>query len=202
MVPIIALVISAGICFGIVGVATLPDRGEKAEPPTLDESTAIDTPKQDAPPVEQGPRVVETNLEPPEGMVWIPGGNFMMGGQDELAKIKPDEGHVHEVELDGYFMDATEVTNEEYARFVEETGYVTYAERQHSREEYQGQVPDISVIPDENLEPGSICFNPDFDASEIDLNDPLWPYHVWKLVQGADWRHPHGPESSIEGKEL
>ncbi|MDC0307528.1 MAG: formylglycine-generating enzyme family protein [Planctomycetaceae bacterium] len=199
--PTLALVLSVGICGGIVAVATLPDRIERIDPPTLAETpepeSQVEVPGSD----ETVPLVVETKHQPPAGMVWIAGGAFMMGGQDELAKTKRDEGPVHEVELDGYFMDATEVTNEEFARFVEETQYITYAERQHSREEYKRQVPDISVIPDENLEPGSICFNPDFDASEIDLSDPLWPYHVWKLVQGADWRHPHGPESSIEGQE-
>jgi formylglycine-generating enzyme required for sulfatase activity len=133
-------------------------------------------------------------------MVWVPGGEFQMGGQDDLAKSKPDELPVHSVALDGFYMDATEVTNAEFSRFVATTGYKTYAELHHSREEYKGQVPDISAIPEENLKPASICFNPAFDASEIDTSDPLWPYHVWKLVQGADWRHPHGPDSNIEGK--
>lgn len=171
--------------------ASVPKAGEN---PAL--GTAEYTPPPQ-PPANDSPLVTEAPEEPPEGMVWIPGGTFTMGGQDDLHK--PDEHPVHEVALDGFYMDATEVTNAEYARFVEATGYVTYAERSHTREEYAGQVPDISMIKEEDLQPGSICFNPNFDASEIDLNDPLWPYHVWKLVHGADWRHPHGPDSSIEG---
>lgn len=149
------------------------------------------------PPEDDSPLVADAPESPPEGMVWIPGGTFMMGGQDEIQK--PDEHPVHEVALDGFYMDATEVTNAQFDRFIKATGYVTYAERTHTREEYADVVPDISMIEEKNLQPGSICFNPDFDASEIDLSDPLWIYHVWKLVQGADWRHPHGPDSSIEG---
>ncbi len=134
----------------------------------------------------------------PAGMVWIPGGSFLMGGQDELAPVKRDELPVHAVELDGFWIDATEVTNAEFARFVAATGYTTYAERYHTREEYAGQVPDLSLIQEQDLQPGSICFNPNFDASSIDTSDPLWAYNVWKIVHGADWRHPHGPDSSID----
>ena len=110
-----------------------------------------------SPPEDDSPLITKAPEDPPEGMVWIPGGTFQMGGQDEIHK--PDEHPVHKVSLDGFYMDATEVTNAEYARFVEATGYVTYAERTHTREEYAGQVPDISMIDEKNLQPGSICFN-------------------------------------------
>lgn len=206
--PLIALLFSITICAGII-FASYRNSGEN--PASIEQHGA--SPNQSAtklasvqnesfpdPPDDGHPLVTESPVEAPKGMVWVPGGEFQMGGQDDITDTKPDELPIHSVALDGFYMDATEVTNAEFSRFVAATGYRTYAELHHSREEYKGQVPDISAIPEENLKPASICFNPAFDASEIDTSDPLWPYHVWKLVQGADWRHPHGPDSNIEGK--
>ena len=191
--PLIVLVLSLSVS-GLLLFFSLRGEGgtdTNPEPPQEPEKAAVV--EEPLPPV-----VVEAPAPAPTGMVWIPGDEFQMGGQVEQAQSKPDEHPVHLVELDGFYMDATEVTNAEFARFIEATKYVTYAERQHTREEYAGQVPDISAIPDENLKPGSICFNPNFDASAIDMSDPNWYLHVWQLVQGANWRHPHGPDSSIE----
>lgn len=116
-------------------------------------------------------------------MVWIPPGTFQMGGAGA-----PEEGPVHEVTLEGFWMDAAEVTNAEFQRFVEETGYVTVAEIPPDPEEY----PDA---PPENLVAGSICFAvPDRDVP-LDNHFNWW---IWK--PGADWRHPEGPGSSIEGR--
>lgn len=136
----------------------------------------------------------------PAGMVWIPGGVFRMGSRDG----KPDEQPVHEVELGGFWMDETEVTNAQFQRFVEATGYVTIAERTPKRDDFAG-LADVNLIKDEDLVPGSICFNPNFDRDLVRMlrdqyADANWPYAVWKMQKGANWRHPLGPESTIEDK--
>ncbi|MCA9115753.1 MAG: formylglycine-generating enzyme family protein [Planctomycetaceae bacterium] len=150
---------------------------------------------------ENQPLLVEAPHPAPPGMVWIPGGTFLMGthpdGTDSREIIPSDEQPQREVELDGFFMDATEVTNREFLRFTEATGYVTVAEKAPRREDFIGQVEDVRLIPEENLVAGSICFNPDFDRTTLHTDHPLWPYQVWQYVKGANWRHPHGPETSI-----
>jgi formylglycine-generating enzyme required for sulfatase activity len=119
-------------------------------------------------------------------MVWIPGGEFWMGDSNpEFDDARP----IHRVRVSGYWMDATDVTNAEFARFVEETGYVTVAERAPSVEE-------LADVPPENRVPGSAVFRP--PASAVSLNDNLqW----WAWVPGADWRRPEGPGSSIENRQ-
>ncbi|MEL6739095.1 MAG: SUMF1/EgtB/PvdO family nonheme iron enzyme, partial [Planctomycetota bacterium] len=74
-----------------------------------------------------------------EGMVWIPGGTYRMGSTDPLAR--PDESPVHLVSLAGFWMDRTEVTNAQFAAFVEATGYVTVAERPVDWDELKKQLP-------------------------------------------------------------
>lgn len=155
------------------------------------------------PSVEPGKPVAEVEKPPhpaPSGMVWLPSGKFLMGSRDG----KEDEQPVHEVELSGYWMDSTEVTNAEFQRFTDATGYVTIAERTPKREDFVG-LADTSLIRDEDLVPGSICFNPQFDRELVKQlrdgrTDPNWPYAVWMLQKGANWRHPHGPDSSIDEK--
>ncbi len=131
----------------------------------------------------------------PEGMVWIPGGRFLMGSEGPHAM--PNERPVHPVEIDGIFMGRDAVTNAEFAAFVQATGYVTVAERP----------PDVAVLlaqlprgtpspPKERLVPGSVVFAP--TPQEVDLRD--WS-QWWRWVAGADWRHPEGPGSSIVGKD-
>jgi formylglycine-generating enzyme required for sulfatase activity len=131
-------------------------------------------------------RAVEAPSPPPEGMVWIPGGTFWMGADDaSMTDARP----VHEVTVDGFWMDRTEVTNRQFARFVAATGYVTVAERKPDPRDF----PDA---PPEKLVPGSLVFTP--PAGEVALDDPLvW----WRYVPGADWRHPEGPETSIAGQD-
>lgn len=152
-------------------------------------------------PIEQTPRetlpadlIVAAPGPAPAGMVWIPGGRFTMGSGGELA----DERPAHDVLLDGFWMDETELTNREFARFVEATGYKTIAEQAPRREDLVGQVDDVNAIPAENLVPGSLCFNPRFNRATFTRDSPLWPYQVWRYVKGADWRHPEGPDSSID----
>jgi sulfatase modifying factor 1 len=129
----------------------------------------------------------------PEGMVWIPGGQAVMG--DDQGP--PDERPAHSVTIDGFWMDRTEVTNAAFKKFVDATGYLTVAERTPKREDFKGLVADVNEIPAEDLVAGSICFNPNFDRKTLTKDQPLWPLQVWKYVKGANWRHPDGPESSI-----
>jgi len=131
----------------------------------------------------------------PEEMVWIPGGEFSMGaaasgaGSAEIPMASNDAGPVHRVQVDGFWMDATVVTNEQFAKFVKATNYVTIAERTPTKEDF----PDA---PAENLVAGSVVFAP--TEHEVSLNDH---YQWWNYVQGANWRHPLGPKSDISGKE-
>ncbi len=130
-------------------------------------------------------------------MVWIPGGEFLMGSDSGF----PDERPIHRVVIDGYWMDETEVTNAQFRRFIKETGYVTTAEKAPRKEDLAAQLPADVEIPAENLVPGSICFDLNVDPRLIRKDHPLWPYQVWKYVPGADWRHPLGPDSDLEGKD-
>lgn len=132
--------------------------------------------------------------EAPEGMVWIPGGEFRMGSVDPLAR--PDEAPVHRVRVDGFWIDATEVTNDQFAAFVKATGYVTVAERPVDWEELRKQVPEgTPKPPDHMLLPGSLVFTPPKHPVDLRAYDTWW---TW--TTGANWRHPEGPSSGIEGK--
>jgi formylglycine-generating enzyme required for sulfatase activity len=119
----------------------------------------------------------------PHGMVWIDGGEFSMGS-DEF----PDAQPIHRVAVEGFWIDSTEVTNAQFARFVAATSYVTVAERTPRAEDYPG-------APPENLVAGSVVFTP--PGRDVPLDDH---YQWWAYVHGADWRHPEGPATSIEGK--
>ena len=130
-------------------------------------------------------KTAETAPKPPApaDMVWIPGGEFSMGSEHF-----PDAQPVHRVAVDGFWMDVTEVTNAQWKRFVDATGYVTVAERVPRAEDYPGAMP-------ENLVAGSVVFAP--PSTEVPLDDHLrW----WSYVAGADWRHPEGPATSIDGR--
>jgi formylglycine-generating enzyme required for sulfatase activity len=135
--------------------------------------------------------------EAPAGMVWIPGGEFSMGAADPTGLdhntvgmlATEDSRPVHRVYVDGFFMDRTEVTNADFARFVAATGYVTVAETAPTREEFPNAPANLLV-------PGSAVFSP--PSSPVPLNNyTQW----WAYVRGADWRHPEGAGSSIEGLE-
>jgi sulfatase modifying factor 1 len=131
---------------------------------------------------------------PPE-MVWIASGTFMMGTNDERSF--PNERPAHLVEVEGFWMDEHDVTNAEFAKFVEATGYVTTAERKPDWEELKKQLPPDTPKPDDSvLVPGSLVFTPTFGPVPLD-NLSAW----WRWVPGADWRHPEGPTSSIKGRE-
>src|ERR1700722_5785938 len=131
----------------------------------------------------------------PAGMVWIPGGEFSMGAQDPPdmnqggMNAMKDSRPIHRVYVDGFWMDKTDVTNEEFAKFVKATSYVTVAERKPKAEDFPG-------APPENLVAGAVVFSPPDHA--VPLNDQ---FQWWAYVHGATWRHPTGPKSSIVGKE-
>jgi formylglycine-generating enzyme len=128
------------------------------------------------------------------GMVYLPGGEFTMGSTDPLAR--PDETPVHRVRVQGFWIDRTEVTNAQFADFVKATGYKTVAERPVDWEELKKQVPEGTPRPpDAVLEPGSLVFTPPDHPVDLARYD-LW----WSWTHGADWRHPEGPDSSIEDR--
>ena len=133
--------------------------------------------------------------EAPPGMVWIPGGRFAMGGDDPFATDA--ERPVHPVEVDGVFMDAHPVTNAEFGAFVAATGYLTVAERAPDPIELLRQLPPGTPAPDPALlVPGGLVFAP--TGQSVDLGD--WS-RWWRWTPGADWRHPEGPGSSIDGRD-
>jgi len=116
-------------------------------------------------------------------MVWIEGGAFLMGSDRHYVEERPRR----RVRTESFWIDRAPVTNREFARFVAETGYVTFAECAPRAEDF----PDA---PAENLVAGSMVFIP--STRPIPLDQPhLW----WAFVHGADWRHPTGPDSSIDG---
>ncbi|WP_375446902.1 formylglycine-generating enzyme family protein [uncultured Fibrella sp.] len=129
------------------------------------------------------------------GMVAIPAGTFLMGADNDQAR--PDEYPKHSVCLDGFWMDATEVTNAQFARFVKATGYITTAERKPDWEEMRKQLPPGTPKPADNLlVASSLVFSAPAQISSL-ADYSQW----WQWVAGADWRHPEGPGSSIVGKE-
>ena len=134
-------------------------------------------------------------VEKPPGMVWIPGGEFLMGTNSDLGW--PDEKPAHRVRVDSFWMDEAEVTNDQFHRFVEATSYVTTAEKAPTAEEILKQLPPgTPPPPKEKLVPGSLVFTP--TPAPVNLEDySQW----WKWTPGANWRHPEGPDSNIEGKE-
>lgn len=118
-----------------------------------------------------------------------------MGSTDRQAK--PDEQPVHPVQLDGFWIRRTPVTNAEFRQFVEATGYVTTAEKTPALEEIMKNLPPGTPPPaKEMLIPASLVFQQ--TIRPVPLNNP---YVWWRWQGGADWRHPEGPDSSIEGKD-
>jgi len=119
-----------------------------------------------------------------DGMVRIEGGTFLMGSDSHY----PEEAPAHRATVDGFWMDRYPVTNADFAAFVEDTGYVTSAERAPNADDYPGARPEL-------LTPASVVFQKPEGPVSLD-NHFTW----WNYVPGADWRHPLGPHSNLSGR--
>ena len=191
--PVAAAIVVIGVAAGIAfAVLTREHSTPQGKPAPADEMAA------NAPAF--GPTVADPDAAPgpaPEGMAWVPGGEFSMGAADPLAqdanivgmKATEDSRPIHRVRVHGFWMDKTEVTNREFAKFVKATGYVTVAERKPTLEEFPG-------APPENLVAGSVVFAP--PDHPVPLNDH---FQWWSWVTGANWKHPAGPASDLKGRE-
>ena len=142
------------------------------------------------------PNSAPASAPAPDGMVWIPGGEFSMGSEDPTTDSvcgghdpMPDARPIHRVYLDGFWMDRTEVTNGQWERFVKATGYITIAERAPTQEEFP-------TAPPENLVAGSTVFTP--TQGPVPLTDM---FQWWRYQTGANWRHPEGPGTDLKGRE-
>ncbi|WP_445116500.1 formylglycine-generating enzyme family protein [Acinetobacter sp. WZC-1] len=121
----------------------------------------------------------------PNHMVWVPGGEFIMGSNHHY----PEESPAHRVRVDGFWMDETPVTNEQFAQFVVETGYITFAE-------FAPKAEDYPHAPPEMLKAGSVIFKS--PQHQVTLNDfSAW----WGFEFGAYWQSPYGKGSTLEGLE-
>jgi formylglycine-generating enzyme required for sulfatase activity len=118
-------------------------------------------------------------------MAWIEAATFRMGSDDHY----PEERPARPVSVEGFWIDRRPVTNADFGRFVEATGWITSAEIAPRAEDYPGALPEMLV-------PASLVFTP--TSGPVDLRQPG---HWWRYVLGADWRHPLGPSSSLKGLE-
>jgi sulfatase modifying factor 1 len=118
------------------------------------------------------------------GMVWIPGGTLAMGDT-----VYPEEQPVQPVQLAGFWMDRTEVSNAQFAAFVQATGYVTVAERALGPAQHPGLPPDMLV-------PGAVVF-----INPAHLTQGGDPRQWWQYVAKAQWRHPQGTASSAPAQQ-
>jgi len=130
---------------------------------------------------DEGASVREREARP--GMVCVPSGTFRMGSDRHYAEEAP----VHRVTVDAFWMDRTPVTNRQFRQFVKSTGHVTFAEIPPDPKDYPGALPHM-------LYAGSLVFSP--PSRLVDLRD--WS-QWWTFLKGADWRHPYGPKSNING---
>ncbi len=131
-----------------------------------------------------------------EGMALIPGGTFNMGARENRFS-RPDEFPVHKVKVDSFLMDIHPVTNSQFRAFIEATGYITTAEQAPDWEEIRKQLPPGTPRPHDSI---LVAASMVFSAPEgrVSLNDyQSW----WRWVPGANWKHPLGPGSSIEGMD-
>ena len=142
--------------------------------------------------------VQELTFSPPinkNGMVWVPGGELTMGSDD--PGVYAAERPAVKVPVAGFWMEPTEVTNAQFQKFVTATGYLTVAERPIDWEELKKQLPpNTPKLSDEDLAPGSMVFVA--PSQPVSLHD-LSAWWIW--VKGANWMHPEGPESNLEGRE-
>jgi formylglycine-generating enzyme len=129
------------------------------------------------------PEVMPPGPAPLPGLRWVPGGTFLMGSDSHY----PEEAPAHKVKVDGFWIDSRPVTNEQFAKFVEDTGHATVAEVPPDPAEYPGALPEL-------LYPGSLVFEK--PAKPVDTRDMR---NWWAFTLGADWRHPAGPDTNLDG---
>ena len=137
------------------------------------------------------------SFETPDGMVWVEGKSYTKGAKqnDDYAMMR--EKPSHEVYIDGFYIDVTEVTNNQFQKFVNETGYLTIAEREIDWDEMKKSLPAGTPKPhDSILKPGSLIFNDKLKKVD-DMNNY---FQWWRWQTGANWRSPKGPGSNIENK--
>ncbi|QCX02298.1 formylglycine-generating enzyme family protein [Aggregatimonas sangjinii] len=137
-------------------------------------------------------------LAVPDGMVWVPGAVFMKGAVTQDKMAMGHEGPAHQVAVDGFFIDATEVTNAQFKKFVDATDYITVAERKIDWEEMKKQLPEGTPKPhDSIMQPGSLTFKKTKSTVQNLYDFSQW----WQWTIGANWKNPKGPGSNLKGKE-
>ena len=151
-------------------------------------------------------RFASTQAQSPqeEGMIWIPGGAFTMGAEvadfmmewPYYARSRPDERPLNQITLSGFWISQTPVTNAEFKKFVDATGYITTAEKAPILEDIMKALPPGSPPPKEELlVPASLVFTQPKEAVSLE-----YALSWWRWQKDADWKHPEGPGSSIEGR--
>ena len=133
-----------------------------------------------------------------DGMVWIPGGIYQQGASINDKMALPHEKPSHNVKVDGFYMDVTEVTNNQFSKFVDATNYVTTAERPIDWALIASQLPEGTPKPNDSiLQPGSLLFKKTKTSVPNLYDFSQW----WKWSIGTNWKQPNGKGSSIIGKE-
>jgi formylglycine-generating enzyme required for sulfatase activity len=202
IIPGVLLFVACGALLYAVFAPTEPSGPIDPPEPIADASSPADD--------DSRPLIVKEPATTPQGMAWISGGQFTMGDKrgapdksaehlDQIPEHR-DAIHEHVVELDGFWIDKTEVTNRQFKEFADATGYVTTAEKIPKAEDFAQQIGEEGVkrINPADLVAGSICFNSEFDRKTLRKDFALWPYQVWKYVKDANWRHPQGVGSNID----
>ena len=137
------------------------------------------------------------SFETPNGMVWVEGKSYTKGAKQNDHYAMMREKPSHEVYIDGFYIDVTEVTNNQFQKFINETGYLTIAEREIDWDEMKKSLPAGTPKPhDSILQPGSLIFNDKLKKVDNMNNYFQW----WRWQTGANWRSPKGPGSNIENK--
>lgn len=138
------------------------------------------------------------DIATPTGMAWIPGGTFTQGALQNEKLALVHEKPAHPIKIDGFFMDITEVTNKAFKKFVDETGYITVAERPVNWHELKKNLPPKSPKPNDSLlAPGSLVFKkPKQALKNLDDYSQWWEWRI-----GANWKQPYGPGSNLNNKE-
>ncbi len=187
--------VSSILCFSLFFACKSEQKNQEIDTGSSKQKVQVaESKKPTIPILVEQPETIKT----PEGMVWIPGGSFNQGA---VAHDKMAMGHEKPnfpVSVNGFFMDINEVTNADFKKFVDDTGYQTIAEREIDWEEMKKQLPAGTPKPhDSIMQPGSLIFKKT-KSSVSNLYD-FSQWWEWKI--GANWTQPNGPGSTIEGKE-